>query len=202
MLNYNRYKKCKSAYENYVVLLEYEKYIQIFDLDAYIIAQIMECIDVLETTDEYETIKFDIDRLREIEEKLRSEHVYYVIMQIDKNNLRKVKYKLKNEYEKMCQSAKINQYIKQKENRTSSENIETDDTNYIKDNSKDNNKDSNKNKSICFSCMKYRSNECFGGKKCSEYRKAPDISKDEMENWPQYGDATYYRLRGYHYRKK
>lgn len=202
MCDYNRYKKCKNAYENYVILLEYENYVQLFDIDAYIIIQLLDCSNEIETTSEYETIKFSIDKLKQIEKKLQDERVNYIVMRIIKKNWRKVVFKLKNEYEVFSQRAKINQYIKQKGRIMPKEEKEIECIDNIRDKSNSTFKKNKKNENICFSCMKFRSNECFGGQKCSEYRKAPTISKEEKENWPEYGTATFYRLKGYHTKKK
>ena len=48
----------------------------------------------------------------------------------------------------------------------------------------------------CANCMEMRRNECFGKKEICEYfRYALTISKKESENWPQYGDATKFRMK-------
>ncbi|NLL46044.1 MAG: hypothetical protein GX250_04440 [Clostridiales bacterium] len=49
----------------------------------------------------------------------------------------------------------------------------------------------------CENCMLYRSAECFGQKGnllCEFYKPAPTISKEEIANWPEFGDATYFRM--------
>lgn len=47
----------------------------------------------------------------------------------------------------------------------------------------------------CKNCMEMRKGECFGKSEiCEFFRYAPTISKDEINNWPKYGDATYYRM--------
>lgn len=189
MLDYNRYKKCKNTYDNYIVILEYKAYIQLFDVDAYIIANILDVVDKIEIIDECQTLEFSVDMLKNIEEKLRKDGINYIIMRMDKNILTKVRFNVKSKYEELCQEAKINQYINSKRNanyeqKEISENIP------------------NKFDDICFTCMKYRGNECFGGQVCDLYKKSPDVSKEEIKNWPEYGSATFYKLKGYHRNRK
>ena len=47
----------------------------------------------------------------------------------------------------------------------------------------------------CKDCMVLRRGDCFGEKKlCSFFVASPKVTKEEMDNWPKYGDATYYRM--------
>lgn len=49
----------------------------------------------------------------------------------------------------------------------------------------------------CRDCKWYVSEECFGQKRiCNDFKEAAILSKQEIKNWPQYGDATYFRLHG------
>lgn len=197
MSDYNRYKKCKSKYKDYIVMLEYENSICIFDIDAYIVAEIMEKIDDIEILEEYEKLEFSENKLKDIEEKLRKQCINYVIMRIDKNILTTIKFNIKNKYENLYQSAKISQYIKRGKNAKLFNN-----PNELNNKKAVDNNVTNKFDDICFSCMKYRCDECFGDKKCDEYKKAPDVSKEEQANWPVFGDATYYKLKRNHKIKK
>ena len=44
--------------------------------------------------------------------------------------------------------------------------------------------------------MLMRRGDCIGEKNICEYfREATNISKEEQADWPQYGDATYYKLK-------
>lgn len=47
----------------------------------------------------------------------------------------------------------------------------------------------------CRKCKLYRREDCVGERQiCELFETAPDISKEEMDQWPKYGDATYWRL--------
>ncbi len=47
----------------------------------------------------------------------------------------------------------------------------------------------------CNSCMVLKRDECIGKKSiCEYYKHSPSISKEEINNWPKFGDATYYRF--------
>ena len=48
----------------------------------------------------------------------------------------------------------------------------------------------------CDTCFFRVSEECMSLRSipCEDYRAVPNISKTEKENWPQYGDATAFRL--------
>lgn len=53
-------------------------------------------------------------------------------------------------------------------------------------------------KRACYDCMEMRRGDCFGQKRpCEFFRPAPSVSREEVNNWPKYGDATYYRLKGF-----
>jgi hypothetical protein len=48
----------------------------------------------------------------------------------------------------------------------------------------------------CKNCMEMRKGECIGKQSiCEFFRYAPNISKEELDNWPKYGDATYFRMK-------
>lgn len=50
-------------------------------------------------------------------------------------------------------------------------------------------------KNTCDDCMMMRNGECFGAKEiCEFFKYAPTISKEEMDSWPEYGDALSYRF--------
>ena len=50
----------------------------------------------------------------------------------------------------------------------------------------------------CKNCMSYRNGDCIGSKDtCAYFEYAPVISKEEMDNWPEYGDATFFRAHGH-----
>ena len=52
----------------------------------------------------------------------------------------------------------------------------------------------------CHSCMKNRSEECFGNRSgiiCEDYIPIPNIPKNEREHWPKYGDATALKMGEY-----
>lgn len=52
-------------------------------------------------------------------------------------------------------------------------------------------------KHTCKDCMDYRNGNCFGADKiCEDFRFAPTFSRKETENWPEVGDATYFRRKG------
>lgn len=49
----------------------------------------------------------------------------------------------------------------------------------------------------CGNCMERKNGNCFGFGHCDSYRPSPEISQEEYDRWPKYGDATYYRTRAY-----
>lgn len=52
-------------------------------------------------------------------------------------------------------------------------------------------------KHTCKDCMDYRNGNCFGADKiCEDFRFAPTFSRKETENWPEVGDATFFRRKG------
>jgi hypothetical protein len=56
-------------------------------------------------------------------------------------------------------------------------------------------KESDGPRKSCKNCIEMRKQECVGEDTiCQFYRYAPSISIAEMENWPKYGDASYYRF--------
>ena len=54
----------------------------------------------------------------------------------------------------------------------------------------------NINLECCNTCMLEKRGDCYGNKNsiCENYKHAPSISNKEIENWPKFGDATYYRM--------
>ena len=43
----------------------------------------------------------------------------------------------------------------------------------------------------CKYCMEYRNGNCFGESKiCNDFRPSPEISKEEVNNWPKYGSVS------------
>ncbi len=48
----------------------------------------------------------------------------------------------------------------------------------------------------CDNCMLRRAGGCteLFSTPCGDYRAVPYVSKDERDNWPAFGDATYYRM--------
>lgn len=52
----------------------------------------------------------------------------------------------------------------------------------------------------CKNCMLYISEECCGDQNiCELYKYSPNVSRKEINSWPKFGDATYFRL---HSRKR
>jgi hypothetical protein len=51
----------------------------------------------------------------------------------------------------------------------------------------------------CENCKYYRNETCgaVSGRICEDYSPIPHISDEEIASWPQYGDATAYKLRDY-----
>jgi hypothetical protein len=48
----------------------------------------------------------------------------------------------------------------------------------------------------CNNCMNYRSEKCYGSKTiCSDFKYTGAISNTEREVWPEYGDASYMRMK-------
>ena len=51
-------------------------------------------------------------------------------------------------------------------------------------------------KQICNNCLILKKGDCFGKKViCKDYKHVASVSKEEISNWPEYGDATYYRMK-------
>lgn len=47
----------------------------------------------------------------------------------------------------------------------------------------------------CYNCLLQKKEECFGKSKiCEDYKPIPRINKEKMDNWPKYGDATFFRM--------
>jgi len=58
------------------------------------------------------------------------------------------------------------------------------------------NKDQHDVTKVCSNCMKYRSEKCFGSKSiCFDFKYTGKISNEEREHWPEYGDASYMRMK-------
>lgn len=48
-----------------------------------------------------------------------------------------------------------------------------------------------KSKNQCKNCMEYKNGNCFGKKQiCDDFRLSPEISKEEMNNWPKDGTVS------------
>ena len=48
--------------------------------------------------------------------------------------------------------------------------------------------------------MSNRRGDCFGRSEiCEDFKSVPSITIEEKNNWPKYGDATYYKY--YKYKK-
>jgi hypothetical protein len=48
----------------------------------------------------------------------------------------------------------------------------------------------------CRDCMVYRRGDCFGKMHlCDDFIASPNISRQEMDNWPSMGDASRYKAR-------
>ena len=48
-----------------------------------------------------------------------------------------------------------------------------------------------KSKNKCENCMEYKNGNCFGTSQiCDDFRPVPEISKEEMNNWPQNGSVS------------
>ena len=47
----------------------------------------------------------------------------------------------------------------------------------------------------CKDCMEFKNENCYGDKNiCQDYRPSPSISKEEMERWPDIGDALFIKF--------
>ena len=47
----------------------------------------------------------------------------------------------------------------------------------------------------CKECMILKRGDCFGAKEiCDLFKFSPAVTKREKERWPQYGDATAFKL--------
>ncbi len=59
------------------------------------------------------------------------------------------------------------------------------------------NKDRSEKEYTCEMCKYARREECFPREKiCPDFEKAYEVSKEERERWPEYGDATWFKLHG------
>jgi hypothetical protein len=46
-------------------------------------------------------------------------------------------------------------------------------------------------KNHCKNCMEYKNGNCFGQSQiCDDFRLAPEISKEEINNWPKNGSVS------------
>ncbi|MBD5086303.1 MAG: hypothetical protein HDT32_02960 [Clostridiales bacterium] len=49
----------------------------------------------------------------------------------------------------------------------------------------------------CLDCIENRNGNCFGeNKTCIDFKYAPTVSQETMDNWPKTGDATFMRQTG------
>lgn len=50
---------------------------------------------------------------------------------------------------------------------------------------------------LCKNCRRNRREECFGSNEiCDMFQFTGVITQEEMDNWPKFGDATYFRFGG------